>query len=291
LLHVFRTKIRYQSKMKLSVVIVNRNLCELLKQTLGALVDAGKNIDYEVFIFDNASTDGSLKMIENEFPQFHIIASQKNVGFSKAYNEVINLTNGQYILLVNPDIKCSKKTVEHAIEFMDLHGDSGGLGVRMITPQGKFLPESNRGLNAAWISFFKLTGLSKFFPKSRIGDRNRKDWVEEFQTSEVDFINGAFMLLRRSALNETGLFDEHFAMYGHDIDLSYRIKLAGYKNYYFPKTYIINFKGGDAPEFNWHYIKHFYGAMIIFAIKYLFKMPDLKLQGIPKLPLAYEVER
>jgi len=272
--------------MKLSVVIVNHNLCELLRHALAALVDAGKNVDYEVFIFDNASTDGSINMIESEFPQFHIIASQRNVGYAKAYNEVINLAGGQYILLVNPDIKCSKKTLEHAIDFMDMHADSGGLGVRMITPQGKFLPESNRGLTQAWISFFKLTGLAKFFPKSRIGDRNRKDWVEEFQTSEVDFINGAFMLLRRATLNETGLFDERFVVYGHDIDLSFRIRLAGYKNYYFPKTYVINFKGSDAPEFNWQYIKHFYGAMIIFAMKYMFKMPDVKLQGEPQLPLA-----
>src|ERR1700755_3117478 len=111
--------------MKLSVVIVNRNECELLRLTLGALVDAGKNIDYEVFIFDNASADGSVRMIENEFPQFHIVASQRNVGYSKAYNEVLSLTTGQYILLVSPDVKCSKKTLEHAIEFMDMHGDSG----------------------------------------------------------------------------------------------------------------------------------------------------------------------
>ena len=122
--------------MKLSVIVINRNLCPLLRHTLSALIDAGKNIDYEVFIFDNASTDGSINMIESEFPQFHIIASQKNIGYSKAYNEVVKLTNGEYILLVNPDIICSKKTLEHALEFMDMHEDSGGLGVRMITPAG-----------------------------------------------------------------------------------------------------------------------------------------------------------
>jgi len=276
--------------MKLSVIIVNHNLCAMLRHTLGALIDSGKNIDYEVFIFDNASTDGSVKMIENEFSQFHIIASQKRIGLSKAYNEVVNLATGQYILLVNPDIICSKKTLEQAIEFMDMHEDSGGLGVRMITPQGKFLPESNRGLTSAWIAFFKRTGLAKFFPKSRIGDRNRKDWVEEFQTAEVDFLNGAFMFLRRSVLNETGVFDEKFLMYGHDIDMSYRIRLAGYKNYYFPKTFIINTAGGISPEFNWQFVKNFYGAMIIFAVKYLFKMPEIKLQGITKMPLAYEIE-
>jgi GT2 family glycosyltransferase len=277
--------------MKLSIIIINRNLCTMLKQTLSALVDAGKNIDYEVFIFDNASVDSSINMIEREFPQFHIIASQKNIGYSRAYNEVINLTNGEYILLVNPDIICSKKTLEHAIEFMDMHEDSGGLGVRMLTPQGKFLPESNRGLTPAWAMFFKLTGLAKYFPKSRIGDRNRKDWVEEFQTSEVDFLNGAFMLIRKSALKEIGVFDEVFTIYGYDTDLSYRMRLAGFKNYYFPKTFIINSKASGAPEFNWHFIKNFYGAMIIFAIKYLVKMPEIKLQDTPVMPLVYEIER
>jgi GT2 family glycosyltransferase len=262
----------------------------MLRNTLGALVDAGKNIDYEVFIFDNASTDGSVKMVESEFSQFHIIASQKNIGFAKAYNEVIPLATGEYILLINPDIICSKKTLEHAVEFMDTHEDSGGVAVRMITPQGKFLPESNRGLTQAWVTFFKITGLAKFFPKSRIGNRNRKDWVEEFQTAEVDFLNGAFMLLKRFVLNTTGIFDENFFMYGHDIDMSYRIRLAGYKNYYFPKTFIINTNGGIRPQFNWQFIKNFYGAMIIFAVKYLFKMPEIKLQGIPKMPLVYEVE-
>jgi len=277
--------------MKLSVVIINHNLCELLQHTLSALVDAGKNIDYEVFIFDNASTDGSIKMIESNFPHFHIIASQKQVGYSKAYNEVINLTTGEYILLVSPDIISSKKTLERAIEFMDEHVNSGGLGVRMITPKGSFLSESNRGLSSQWIAFFKLSGLAKYFPKTRIGDRNRKEWVDEFQTSEVDFINGAFMLLRRSALNEIGLFDENFAIYGHDIDLSYRMRLAGFKNYYFPKTYIINFNVANTAKLNWQFVKNFYGAMIIFAVKYLFKMPEIKLDGIQQLPLAYEVER
>ncbi|MHB8206222.1 glycosyltransferase family 2 protein [Mucilaginibacter sp.] len=277
--------------MKLSIVIINHNMCELLRHTLSSLVDAGKDIDYEVFIYDNASADGSVKMIESEFSQFHIIASQKQISYSKAYNEVINLTTGQYILLVNPDMISSKKTLERTLEFMDEHMDSGALGVRMITPKGSFLPESNRGLSSQWITFFKLTGLSKHFPKSRIGDRNRKDWVEEFQTSEVDFVNGAFMLLRRSVLNEIGFFDEQFAVYGYDIDLSCRIKLAGFKNYYFPKTYIINYNWVNTPKFNWQFVKNFYGAMIIFAVKYLFRMPEIKLDGMRRLPLAYEVER
>jgi GT2 family glycosyltransferase len=276
--------------MKLSVIIVNHNQCVILRQTLAALVKATKNIDYEVFIVDNNSSDGSVDMIQNEYPGFHVIASPKYQTYTKLCNETLGLVSGQYVLLVNPDVLSSAKTLERAIEFMDEHADTGALGVRMITPQGKFLHESNRGLTQPWINFFRLSGLAKFFPKSRLSDRNRKDWVEEFQTAEVDFINGGFMLMRRSALMEAGLLDERFAEYGYDIDLSYRIRLAGYKNYYYPKTYVINFSERNALKFNWQFIKYFYGAMIIFAAKYLFRMPELKVVGIPKMPLLYEAK-
>jgi len=279
--------------MKLSVVIVNYNRCEMLRHTLNSLVDAVKHIDYEVFIVDNVSTDNSVEMVKSEFPESHVIINSKNEGCAKSYNEAITLAKGEYVLLVTPDIISSKKTLERALEFMDMHIDSGGLGVRMINPHGRFLPESNRGLTRSWITFFKLTGLAKLFPKSRLSDRNRKDWVEEFQTSEVDFLNNSFMLIRKSAFNDIGLFDERFFMYGHNIDISYRLRLAGYKNYYFPKTYIIKFSDSGIAKFNWQYIKNFYGAMIIFAMKYLFKMPEIKVAGIvqPQLPLIYEIER
>jgi GT2 family glycosyltransferase len=276
--------------MKLSVIVVNHNSSTMLRQMLNTLVEAAKNIDYEVFIVDNNSTDRSVDMIQEEFPQFHIIASPKHQSYTKLCNEALQLVSGQYVLLANPDILSSTRTLERAIEFMDTHEDAGGLGVRMITPQGKFLIESNRGLTSQWINFFKLTGLANFFPKSRLSDRNRKDWVEEFQTSEVDFINGAFMFMRRSAIMATGMLDENFAEFGYDIDLSYRMRLAGYKNYYFPKTYVINFSERNTLKFNWQYLKHFYGAMIIFAFKYLFRMPEIKVAGLPKMPLVYEIK-
>jgi len=276
--------------MKLSVIIVTHNQCVMLRQTLVALVKAAKNIDYEVFIVDNNSSDGSVDMIQNEYPGFHVIASPKYQTYTKLCNEALGLVSGQYVLLVNADVLSSAKTVERAIEFMDEHSDTGALGVRMITPQGEFLRESNRGLTQPWINFFRLSGLAKSFPKSRLSDRNRKDWVEEFQTAEVDFINGGFMFMRRSVLADVGLLDERFAEYGHDIDLSYRIRLAGYKNYYYPKTYVINFSKRNMLKFNWQFIKYFYGAMFIFAAKYLFRMPELKVVGIPKMPLLYEAK-
>ncbi len=277
--------------MKLSVIIVNCNLCDLLRQSLNSLVNAGNDVDYEVFIIDNASSDKSVEMLTREFPQFHIIANIVNDGVAKAYNQATKLAKGEYVLLVNADTISGKETLKRIIDFMDIHGDAGGLGVRMLSPQGSFLTESNRGLTKAWVTFFKLIGFAKYLPKTRLSNRNHKAWVEEFQTTEVDILNGAYMLLRKSVLNEVGLFDERFVKYGYDIDLSYRIKLAGYKNYYFPKTYIINFKVGETAKLSWQHIKQFYGAMFIFAAKYLFKMPDLKVQGIPQLyPQTYEIE-
>jgi GT2 family glycosyltransferase len=277
--------------MKLSVIIVNHNRCDLLKLALNSLIKSDLFADYEIFIVDNASTDNSVGMLAADFPQLRLIANKVNEGIAKASNQAIEVSKGEYILLVNADTICGKDTLARVIEFMDTHHDASGLGVRMLGPQGSFLPESNRGLTKQWVAFFKLIGFAKNLAKTRLTDRNNKAWVEEFQTSEIDIINEAFMLIRRSALAETGLFDERFVRYGHNIDLSYRMRLSGLKNYYFPKTYIINFKSNTAQKFSWQYIKSFYGAMLIFGAKYLLKLPEIKLEGIELYPASYEVER
>jgi len=277
--------------MKLSVIIVNYNTCNMLRLALNSVVRAAQDIANEVFVVDNGSTDRSLAMIQEEFPEVSVIANTKNEGIARAYNQALKLVSGEYVLMVSADTITGKKTIEKTLEFMDLHTDSGGLGVRMITPEGRFLKESKHGFTKPWGIFFKLTGLAKYFSKSRLTDVLRKDWVEEFQTSETDVLNGAFMLYRKEALNLAGLLDERFHIYGYDIDLSYRVRLTGFKNYYFPKTYIINFNTRGKAKFSYAYIREFYGAMIIFATKYLFKVPEIKVEGLPQLyPPSYEVE-
>jgi len=273
--------------MKLSLIVVNHNACKPLKQALNSLINACKNVDYELFIVDNASTDRSLEMLENYFPEARVIMNDTNLGVSKANNQALKLCTGEYILLVNPDTISGKDSIEKMIDFMDHHLDTGGLTVRMLSPEGRFIPESIHGLTEGWGSFFKLIGFAKHLSKTRLYNRNRKDWVEEFQVAEIDILNEACMLLRRSVLNETGLFDEHFSNHGHNIDLSYRIRLAGYKNNYFPKTFIITSENQNA-KFSWNNLRYFYGAMFIFAHKYLFNMPELKVAGMSQL--TYEVE-
>ncbi|MET3981570.1 GT2 family glycosyltransferase [Mucilaginibacter sp. UYP25] len=279
--------------MKLSIVVVNYNTCSFLKQALATLIRASKHIDHEVIVIDNASTDKSVSMVQNEFPEVSLIQNERTMGMAKARNQGIEKASGEYVLLVNADTISGKKTLEHAVEFMDAHADAGGVGVRMLSPRGKFLPESRVGFSRAWGGLLKLTGLAKYFPKSRLY-KTDDNWVadEEFATTEVDVINGAFMLLRRSVLIKIGILDERLAAFGHDIDLSFRIRLAGYKNYYFPKTYILNFKNQPNTKFGWAYIKSFYGAMIIFAAKYLLHMPEIKIPGIPQIfAPKYEIER
>lgn len=278
--------------MKLSVIIVNYNVCVLLRQALNTIIRACTGIEYEIYVVDNASTDNSVKMVTNEFPDVKLIANIKNMGFSRANNQALALAKGEYVLLINPDTITKKDTLYKTIEFMDKHPMAGGASVRMINPMGDFLPESKRGLDTQWSVFFKLTGLSKMFSKSRLLDRNHRFWSDEFETAEVDVLSATFMMLRRSVVLRTGFFDERFFIYGEDIDLSYRIRRAGFKNYYFPKTYIIHFKGQSMRKYSWSFIRHYYGAMFIFAGKYLLRMPRLQLKGMGAiLSPSYEVER
>ena len=277
--------------MKLSVIIVSRNTCSLLKQAVDSLINACKNIDYEVVIVDNASTDKSLEMIAANYPDVKVIANETDNGIAGANNQALSACTGEYILLVSADTISGKDSLEKMIDFMDSHTETSGLSVRMLSPQGRFLEESIHGLKSSWASFFKLIGFAKNLSKTRLYDRNRKDWVEEFQIAEIDILNSTCMMLRRSVFNEIGAFDDRFFMYGHNIDFSYRMRLAGFKNCYFPKTYFINFEAQQVEKFSWNYIKYFYGAMIIFAAKYLLRVPEIKVTGMPQLfPSTYEVK-
>ncbi|MBD1364266.1 glycosyltransferase family 2 protein [Mucilaginibacter sp. ZT4R22] len=278
--------------MKLSVIVVNYNMCALLKQSIDSLIKACKHIDYELIVVDDASTDRSVKMLQMEFPKAHTILNEKHLGTAKSRNLALAQASGEYVLMVNADTIAASNALDGTLAFMDNHPDAGGVGVRMLTPQGRFLHVSRRGFNRAWETFFKLTGLAKHFVKSRLYKHKDNNWVDEFETAEVDVINGAFMLLRKSVLNEVGEFDERLSTFGHDIDLSYRIRLAGYKNYYYPKTYILNYRKHLGSKFTWTHIRHFYGAMIIFAAKYMFRMPEIKMPDVPQIfAPKYELEK
>ena len=254
--------------MKLSVVIVNYNVKYFLEQCLYAVRKASEGIKVEVFVVDNNSVDGSVKMVREKFPEVNVIENKENTGFSKANNQAILKSSGEYVLLLNPDTVIEDDTFSKCLGFMDAHPDAGGLGVKMIDGKGNFLPESKRGLPTPSVAFYKIFGLSKFFPKSRIFSKYHLGYLDKDEVNPVEILSGAFMLMRKSVLDKTGLLDETFFMYGEDIDLSYRILKAGYKNYYFPETRIIHYKGESTKKGSINYVIMFYNAMIIFARKH-----------------------
>ncbi len=254
--------------MKLSVIIVNYNVQYFLEQALLSVRKAVQGIDADVYVVDNNSSDGSVAMVADKFPEVRLIANTDNPGFSIANNQAINISEGEYVLLLNPDTVVEADTFRKCITFMDAHPLAGALGVRMIDGSGIFLPESKRGFPSVSVAFYKTFGFGKLFPGSATFNHYYLGHLSEYDTNEVEVLAGAFMFMRRTALEKVGLLDEAFFMYGEDIDLSYRITQGGYKNYYLPETTIIHYKGESTKKGSLNYVRAFYEAMIIFTKKH-----------------------
>jgi len=254
--------------MDLSIIIVNYNVKYFLEQCLHAVYRATQKIGAEVIVVDNNSADGSDRMIAERFPKVIFIANATNLGFAKANNQAIARASGRYILLLNPDTVVQEDTFLKCMGYMDLHPDVGSLGVKMIDGKGKFLPESKRALPTPMTAFYKVFGLAALFPRSRRFGKYHLGYLDPEEIHDVDVISGAFMFIRKAALDKTGLLDERFFMYGEDIDISYRFKQAGYRNVYFPLTTIIHYKGESTRKSSINYVIVFYRAMIIFARKH-----------------------
>ena len=256
--------------LKLSVVIVNYNVCYFLEQTLLSVRRAAARLGQpvEVFVVDNNSADNSVAMVRTRFPEVILLANKDNPGFSKANNQALRLATGQYQLLLNPDTLVEEDAFRRCCGFMDAHPRCGGLGVKMLDGQGRFLPESKRGLPTPAVAFYKIFGLAWLFPKSRVFGRYHLGFLDPDQPHEVAVLSGAFMLLRRAALAEVGLLDEDYFMYGEDIDLSYRLTQGGWQNWYFPGARILHYKGESTKRTSVNYVFVFYRAMVIFAQKH-----------------------
>jgi GT2 family glycosyltransferase len=253
--------------MELSVIIVSYNVKEFLKKCLDSVLVASKNVSCEIFVVDNNSKDGSADMIIDSFPVVKLIANNENRGFSRANNQAIRISTGRFVLLLNPDTVIGPETFSKCIDFMNRNVDAGALGVKMINGQGMFLPESKRAFPRPGTAFFKSFGFSYLFPHSAFLNSYYLPSVDENKTSLTEVISGAFMFLRRDALDRSGFPDEDFFMYGEDIDLSYRLLKSGYKNYYFPEVSIIHFKGKSTRRDGFKDIQHFYDAMRLYVKK------------------------
>ena len=261
----------------LSVIIVNYNVRDFLEQALKSVLEACENLSTEIFVVDNNSADGSVEMIRSKFPGVTLIANQENTGFSQANNMAIRRARGRHLLILNPDTIVQEDTLTRLVTFMDQHPDAGAVGCQILNPDGSFAQESRRSFPTPDIAFYKLTGLSKLFPKSRRFGRYNMTYLPVDETAEVDALSGSCMMLRADALNQNhesegelgaGLFDEAFFMYGEDLDLCYRIQKAGWKIFYYPGTQIIHYKGESTKKGDLLYVRLFYGAMLLFIEKH-----------------------
>jgi N-acetylglucosaminyl-diphospho-decaprenol L-rhamnosyltransferase len=252
--------------MVLSVIIVSYNVKYFLEQCLCS-VQRAAGYDVEVIVVDNHSSDGTVEYLSGKFPFAQFISNSENVGFAKANNQALQKARGEYVLFLNPDTIIPEDIFTKCIAFMQSHTDAGALGVRMIDGGGRFLKESKRGFPSPWVAFCKMSGLTKIFPHSKTFARYYLGHLPEQQTNVVDALAGACLFVRKDVLNKTGSFDEQFFMYAEDIDLSYRIQKAGFKNYFFPETTIIHFKG-ESTKKDRKYVRLFYKAMTQFSRKH-----------------------
>ena len=253
--------------MKLSVIIVNYNVKFYLEQCLHSVLRATHDIDTEVYVVDNHSRDGSVEYLAERFPNVIFISSNHNLGFARANNMAIRQCTGQYVLLLNPDTIVGEDAIASVLRFMDQHPKAGGAGVRMLNVNGSNAMESRRGLPSPFTAFYKMTGLCTRFPQSRRFGHYYMGYLPWDQPAQIEIISGAFCMLRHKALDQAGLLDEDFFMYGEDVDLSYRLLKSGWQNWYVPAT-ILHYKGESTQKSSFRYVHVFYDAMLIFFRKH-----------------------
>lgn len=256
--------------MKLSIIIVNYNVKRFLFQCLRSVEKAIEGLDADVWVVDNNSKDGSVDFLEPLFPQVHFLRNEENVGFSKANNRAIRLSKSEYVLLLNPDTIVTPETIRAGVNWLDENPETGAVAASMHNCFGAFANESRRGVPTPFVSFCKISGLAKLFPKHHLIGHYYMQYNDRHEMSEIEILSGAYMFMRRAALDKVGLLDEDFFMYGEDVDLSYRLLQGGWKNVYLPYP-IIHYKGESEHPSTSRYVNVFHQAMILFYEKHFNK--------------------
>lgn len=251
-----------------SIVIVNYNVREFLRQVLLSLRPALRHLRAEIFVVDNASDDGSAEMVRAQFPECQVIANDENIGFAAANNLALRRAAGRFLVLLNPDTVVQEDTFTALLDFMQRHPATGMAGCKVLNPDGTLQLACRRSFPTPWVAFTKLSGLSSLFPRSRWFGRYNLSYLPEDEICEVEAISGSFMVVRREALAQVGLLDEDFFMYGEDLDWCYRIRSAGWKIHYFPGTQIVHFKGESSRRSSFDSLRLFYQSMGLFVQKH-----------------------
>jgi len=264
--------------LDLSIIIVNYNTRDLLRDCLNSIFDSQGKLTFEVHVVDNASTDGSVDMVRTKFPQARLVSSRVNGGFARANNLGLHQVGFEddgspqpgaprYALLLNPDTVLSPRTLVDMVTFMDNHPEAGAAGPKLVLPDGRLDLACRRAFPTPTVSFFRMVGLSKLFPRNRLFGRYNMTFSDPDQLIEVDSVVGAFMMVRREAIAQAGLLDETYFMYGEDLDWAFQIKASGWKIYYNPAVTVTHVKRAASRHSPKARVE-FYRAMDIFYRKF-----------------------
>ncbi|MBZ2167092.1 glycosyltransferase family 2 protein [Methanobacterium spitsbergense] len=261
--------------MDLSIIIVNYETYDLTKQTIESVINHDQPFEYDIYLVDNGSKDGSIDKLKKRFLKesedglIKFIINIENRGFAFANNLALQEIKSKYILLLNSDTVVVNNCLEDSLNYMNYHKDVGALGCKVVLPDSTLDKACRRSFPDFNVSFYRMTGLSRLFPKSERFGRYNLTYLNEDETYEVDCIVGAFMLVRSQTIQEVGFLDESFFMYGEDIDWCYRIKAANWKIIYYSDAKIIHYKGAsNSKKQNKRLTYEFYRAMYLFYNKH-----------------------
>lgn len=253
---------------KLSIIIVNYKVKDLLAQTIRSLATAEDIENCEIIVVDNNSQDGSKELIKNDFQMVNYIESKTNLGFGKACNLGAKNANGKYLMMLNPDTIISKNTLSFGINYLENHSEVGILGPKILNQDGSFQFQCRRSFPTPLNAFAYMSGLSKIFPKSKIFGAYNLTYLPIDEECSPDAVSGACFFIPKELFLQIGGFDEQFFMYGEDLDLCAKVKQAGFSIKYSPKTEIIHFKGRSSAQKKIKSRWNFYEAMVLFSRKY-----------------------
>jgi GT2 family glycosyltransferase len=254
--------------MMLSIVIVNYNAGNLLHDCLKSIYAGANGMPFEVWVVDNKSVDDSPAKVKSAFPKVRVIENACNVGFSKANNIAVSQCDSNYVLLLNPDTLVMGDAIDRMVDFMEENPTVGIAGCKVLNRDHTLQLACRRSIPTPRVAFFRMTGLSRLFPKNKAMAQYNLTFTDANEVQEVDAVSGAFLMVRRKTIQDIGLLDERFFMYGEELDWCLRAKKAGWKVMYNPGAEIVHYKGESAKYNSRKAAFEFYRAMYLFHKKH-----------------------
>jgi GT2 family glycosyltransferase len=271
----------------LSICIVNYNAKELLLECLESIYRQTGQLEIEIILADNGSSDGSVSAVREQFPKIKIIENDENLGFVKPTNQGMRASCGKYILLLNNDTVILDNALTKMVSFMESHPDVGVCGPKAVDGDGVMQTRCRRGFPTPWATLTYLTGLARLFPRSPLWSRYLMSYFDEDEIHETDAVSGSCLMIRRETMKQVGYLDEDYFAYGEDLDYCARVQKAGWKIYYYPQAHIIHYGGqGGSRVQPYRTIYHFHRSMMLFYSKHIAPESFFGVNWVVKFAIA-----